>query len=151
MAAGADPSRPAASQKDLLHASCVAVEGKAVLIQGASGSGKSGLALQLMALGCALVADDRTVVWRAGDTVWVNAPDRLRGLIEAREVGILRVPATGAQPLALIVDMNTSETERLPPWHCCDISGVPIPVLRKSELPHFPAAITTYLRGQREA
>ena len=151
MTGGADPLRSYSSDKDLLHASCVALEGRAVLIQGASGSGKSGLALQLMALGCALVADDRTEVWREGDKLWANAPDRLRGLIEAREVGLLRVPAAGAQPLALIVDMNTPETERLPAWHSHHISGLPIPVLRKSELPHFPAAIATYLRGQREA
>jgi len=49
------------TQENVLHASCVCLEGRAVLIRGASGSGKSGLALQLIALGAALVADDRTV------------------------------------------------------------------------------------------
>ena len=151
MTGRADPSRPSASHQDVLHASCVALEGRAVLIFGASGSGKSGLALQLIALGAALVADDRTLVWREDDTLWADVPDRLRGLIEVREVGILRVPPVGPQPVALIVDMNTPETERLPPWHTQAISGLLIPVLRNSELPHFPAAIMTYLRGQREA
>ena len=51
----------------IVHASCVARDGRAVLIRGASGSGKSGLALQLMALGAGLVADDRTRLWREGD------------------------------------------------------------------------------------
>ena len=41
----------------LLHASCVAVAGRAVLITGPSGSGKSSLALTLLAHGAALVAD----------------------------------------------------------------------------------------------
>ncbi|MDA3887407.1 MAG: serine kinase, partial [Allgaiera sp.] len=46
--------------ESILHASCVALDGRGVLILGPSGAGKSGLALQLMALGARLVADDRT-------------------------------------------------------------------------------------------
>ncbi|MEL6647548.1 MAG: HPr kinase/phosphatase C-terminal domain-containing protein [Pseudomonadota bacterium] len=137
--------------RDIVHASCVAVQGRAAMITGASGAGKSALALQLIALGAELVADDRTELWREGDQVWADAPDRLRGLIEAREVGILKLAPAGAHPLAVVIDMDTPETERLPAHHAMQLSGLPIPVLRKSELPHFPAAIMTYLRGQREA
>ena len=50
-----------------------------------------------------------------------------------------------------LVDMDTPETERLPERHNRDILRCIIPVLRKSELAHFPAAILTYLRGHREA
>lgn len=156
MAGRSDPTRPTQSRlgdlrSEILHASCVAQDGKAVLILGASGTGKSGLALQLMALGADLVADDRTILTPDGDTLWASAPDHLNGLIEAREVGILRVPAAGRQHVALVVDLNEVETDRLPQWHTRVISGIPIPLLRKSDAPHFPAAIKTYLRGQREA
>lgn len=135
----------------MLHASCVAVDGRAVLIRGASGSGKSGLALQLMAMGARLVADDRTRVWRDGGAVIADAPDRLRGRIEAREIGILSAPAAGPTPVALIVDMDRAETDRLPAHRTEPLLGVALPVARKSTLPHFPSAIVTYLKGTRDA
>ncbi|MEO0752468.1 MAG: HPr kinase/phosphatase C-terminal domain-containing protein [Pseudomonadota bacterium] len=143
--------RPLVPECETRHASCVAFGGRAVLIEGASGSGKSGLALQLMALGAGLVSDDRTTLWRDGDALMADVPERLDGLIEAREVGILRVRTTGATPVALVVDLDICETDRLPPHRETRILDCVIPVLRKSELPHFPAAILTYLRGQREA
>ena len=43
----------------ILHATCIAWQGRGVLIRGPSGSGKSALALGLMAHGAVLVADDR--------------------------------------------------------------------------------------------
>jgi len=135
----------------VLHASCVAVEGRAALIRGASGSGKSGLALQLMAHGAALVADDRTRLWREGGKVMACAPATIRGRIEAREMGILRAPATGPAAVALIIDMDRAETERLPPRRETQLLGLTLPLVRKSGLPHFPAAILTYLKGRRDA
>jgi len=43
-----------------IHATTVAVNGRGVMIRGASGSGKSALALQMIAMGAELVSDDRT-------------------------------------------------------------------------------------------
>ena len=45
-----------------LHASCVAHAGKGILITGSAGSGKSFLALELLARGGRLVADDQTLL-----------------------------------------------------------------------------------------
>lgn len=69
-----------------IHASCVAREGKAILLCGPSGAGKSLLALQLIEAGFSLVADDRVLV-RAG---YAAPPLALRGLLEVRGVGILK-------------------------------------------------------------
>jgi len=135
----------------VLHASCVALGGRAVLIRGASGSGKSGLALQLMALGTGLVADDRTRLWRRGAVLMADAPAALCGRIEAREIGILTAPATGPAGVALVVDMDTAESDRLPPMRQVRILDVRLPLVRKSHLAHFPAAILTYLKGGRDA
>ncbi|MEL7254426.1 MAG: serine kinase [Pseudomonadota bacterium] len=151
MTGGGVSDSPEPPKTETLHASCVGVDGRAVLISGASGSGKSGLALQLMAMGATLIADDRTQVWAEGDTLMAGAPDRLRGLIEARHVGILRVPHAGPQPVVLMVTMDDVETDRLPDHHTAQILGLPITLLRKSNLPHFPASIIAYLRGQRDA
>jgi len=129
------------------HASCVAAAGRAVLIRGAAGTGKSGLALQLVALGAGLVADDRTRLRREGPAVLADAPDSIRGLIEARGLGILRVPAIGPQPLALVVDLDRESDARLPPPMQTDIMGVPVPLLCKAHHAHFPAAILLYLQS----
>lgn len=99
----------------ILHASCVAHCGRGLLILGASGAGKSGLALEMMARGAVLVADDRTILRREAGGLIADVPDSLRGLIEARGVGILRARAHGPVSLALAVDLDRAEPERLPP------------------------------------
>ena len=135
----------------ILHASTVARSGRAVLLRGASGSGKSGLALQLIGLGAALVADDRTCLRREGECVMADAPDPIRGRIEARGVGLLNAPTAAAVPLALVVDLDRAETERLPPFRETQLAGLALPLLYRAETPAFPAAILIYLEHGRHA
>jgi serine kinase of HPr protein (carbohydrate metabolism regulator) len=96
----------------LLHATAVAIDGKGVLIEGPSGSGKSDLALRLLDRGAALVADDQVRVARAGAGVRLACPERIAGLIEVRGLGILRVEPAAEAPLALCVTLG--EEARLP-------------------------------------
>ena len=138
---------PAGSDGRVLHAGCVALAGRGVLIMGASGSGKSGMALQLMAYGCDLVSDDRTEVRQRDGGLWACAPEALRGKIEARGVGILAARDVPGAPLCLAVDLDKSETERLPPFRTLSLLGHELPVLHRYESTHFPAAIMQYLRG----
>lgn len=133
------------------HASAVAVAGRAVLIRGASGSGKSALALRMLALGARLVADDRTRLWRAAGTVMAAAPDGIRGRIEARGVGILNAPASGPVPLALVVQMDAPATARLPEPETAEILGVAFPCAKNPGAEHFPAALMLYLEHGRHA
>lgn len=141
---------PHAAQDTLLvHATTIALAGRAALFRGPSGSGKSGLALQLIALGAVLVADDRTHLSRAGESLLATAPAALANKIEARYVGILKAPSTTSAPLALIVDMAQEEEARLPDPRQETLLGVSLPVIRKSSAPHFPASIALYLRGGR--
>lgn len=136
---------PPTSGEVILHATCVAHSGRAVLIRGASGRGKSGLALQLLALGAGLVADDRTRLWVAEGRVMADAPETIRGQIEARGMGILRLPSTGPQPLALIVDLDAETTERMPSLIHADLLGQSVPLVKKADHAHFPAAVLLYL------
>jgi len=129
----------------IVHASCVAFGGRAVGIVGPSGQGKSGLALQLMALGASLVADDRTCLWRQEGQLMADAPATLRGRIEARGVGILNAHANGPAPLRLWVDLAQKETQRLPPMRQCHCLGLPLPVLHNVDSAYFPAAILQYM------
>ena len=140
-----------AAAETILHASCVAVAGRGVLILGASGAGKSGLALQLMALGAQLVADDRTIVTAEGETLSARAPAPIRGLIEARRVGLLRAPALDRAPVVLAVDMEQAETDRLPPERTARILDRSVPLLRRVDRPYFPAAILLMAAAGRYA
>lgn len=133
----------------LLHASCVAAGGRAVLILGASGAGKSALALQLLALGACLVADDCTLVVPGSEGLIARAPDTIRGRIEARFVGILAADALDAAPVALAVDLDLAETERLPPRRETRILDRSVPLLHRVDRPYFPAAIMLYLTHGR--
>ncbi|MFW8595801.1 HPr kinase/phosphorylase [Cribrihabitans neustonicus] len=129
-----------------LHASCVALEGRALLITGASGSGKSSLALQLMAYGTALVADDRVVLEARDGQLFAHAPSATEGLIEARGVGLLRAPAQGPVLVTALVDLDDVEDTRLPVRQTTLILGVRLIRLRRAEGAHFAPALLQYLK-----
>ena len=98
---------------ETLHASTVAMGGRAVLITGSSGSGKSDLALRLLDRGFALVSDDRTIVKRDGDRLIASAPPNIAGKLEIRGIGIVDMDQTDDMPVVLVVEL-TSDIERLP-------------------------------------
>lgn len=97
-----------------IHASCVAIAGKGVLLLGPSGAGKSDLALRLIDGGARLVADDRTQLTVKGDALWASAPAAIRGLIEIRGVGIVALPPLAGARIHLVVRLG-AEGARLPP------------------------------------
>ena len=96
-----------------VHASTVAIDGRAVLITGPSGSGKSDLALRLIDRGFILVGDDQTIVRRDGERLVASAPARIAGKLEVRGIGIIEMETASDLPVALLVEL-TSEIERLP-------------------------------------
>ena len=98
---------------ETVHASTVASDGRAVLISGPSGSGKSDLALRLLDRGFTLVSDDQTIVRREGDKLIASAPPNIAGKLEIRGIGIVDMEAVSDVPVALYVEL-TSEIMRLP-------------------------------------
>lgn len=128
-----------------LHATTVAIGGRGLLILGPSGSGKSSLALQLMAVGADLVADDRTDLAVEGGRLIARAPQALRGRIEARGVGILNAPASDPVPLALAVDLGRAEDQRLPPFRSHSVAGMSLPLVLGPYRPHLYAALRQLL------
>lgn len=135
----------------VMHASCVAYGERAVLIKGPSGAGKSSLALQLMALGAVLVADDKTCLRKTEGGLLAMAPAALKGLIEARGVGILTAETCDTAIVRLIVDLEQVEVDRLPPRRSDNLLGQTLPVLHNVRAAHFAAAILQYLKGGRNA
>lgn len=113
-----------------IHASCVAIDGAALLLRGPSGAGKSDLALRLVDEGARLVADDRVDLLSDGKGGLIaRCPQPIAGLMEVRGLGVLPVPAIDAAPVALIVDLGAGE-ERLPDPGFEIIAGVAVARIR---------------------
>jgi serine kinase of HPr protein (carbohydrate metabolism regulator) len=89
------------------------LDGRAILITGASGSGKSDLSLRLIDRGFRLVSDDQTIVRRDGERLIASAPPSIKGKLEIRGIGIVEMETVGEVPVALLVEL-TSEIQRLP-------------------------------------
>ena len=98
---------------ETIHASTVAIDGRAVLISGPSGSGKSDLALRLLDRGFSLVSDDQTHIRREGDRLIASPPPNIAGKLEIRGIGIVEMPNLTDIPVALLVEL-TSDIQRMP-------------------------------------
>jgi hypothetical protein len=96
-----------------IHATCVAIGAQGVLLLGASGAGKSDLALRLIDDGALLVADDRTLLAVKSGVLTASAPAAIRGLMEIRGVGIVKLPVRAAVSIALVAKLG-KEGARLP-------------------------------------
>lgn len=133
-----------------LHATAVALNGRGLLITGQSGSGKSSLALDLMALGADLIADDRVLLERSETGILLSCPPAIQNMIEARGVGILNAQSVSDTALALVVDMDKVEEDRLPPRRTTEVLGLTFELLHCVASPSFPAAVVQYLKKGRK-
>ncbi|NKX42986.1 HPr kinase/phosphorylase [Roseicyclus persicicus] len=133
-----------------LHATGVAVDGRGLLILGGSGTGKSGLALELMAHGARLIADDGLWLDTASRPPALRRPAQATGLIEARRVGLLHAGDTLAEaPLALAVDLDRAETDRLPPPRRIAVGETGCPLIHGAGDPRLAPALLLMLRHGR--
>lgn len=127
-----------------IHATAVAIDGRAVLLRGAPGAGKSDLALRLIDAGALLVADDQSELFLREDALIVRPPATIPGLIEVRGLGIMRVAALAEAPVAMIVDLvAAAKVERMPERRSEIILGVSLPLV---ELSPFEASAPIKLR-----
>ncbi|MBN8807476.1 MAG: HPr kinase/phosphatase C-terminal domain-containing protein [Sphingomonas sp.] len=110
---------------ETLHFSCVAIGGRGVLIGGASGAGKSDLALRLIDRGAMLVSDDYTTLTACDGTLIASAPPNIAGRIEVRGIGIVSLPYLAEAPAALLVTLD-DVPERLPMPAVRPIAGLDI-------------------------
>jgi HPr kinase/phosphorylase len=117
---------------ELIHGTCVAFGAYAALLRGASGSGKSDLALRFLALppegerAPMLVADDQVFVEARGDVLLAAVPPTIAGKLEVRGIGIIEFPYVARAELVLAVDLvRAQDVSRMPPepWEQTMIAG----------------------------
>lgn len=127
----------------IVQASVVAISGRALMIEGPPGSGKSSLALALIDRGAGLIGDDGVTLHREGDRIVASPPPNIAGLIEVRGVGIIKRPTAPPAGLALILTLG-ERGERLPErMPTRDFLGLAIP-----HLPFEPGAIAPAVRAE---
>jgi serine kinase of HPr protein (carbohydrate metabolism regulator) len=113
---------------------------RGALIEGASGVGKSDLALRALDSGFRLAADDRAVVFASGGRLYGKAPDSLAGLLEVRGLGVTVQPAIGLCQIVMVLRCVDApdQVERMPEPRLEALAGVNVPVF--DLWPREPAA-----------
>lgn len=139
--------RPGELSSETVHATAVAIGGRAVLIMGRSGAGKSDLALRLVDRGATLVSDDQTMVVRRDGKLIATPPANLAGRMEVRGLGIVPVPHLADVEVALVVTIDAAP-ERMPPRAAeRRIAGMAVPEVALAALePSAPIKVEMALK-----
>ena len=128
MAAMTTATQPA-PQPLLRQATCVAIAGRALLIEGAPGTGKSSLALALIDRGAALVGDDGVSLTLSQGRLLASPAPATRGLLEVRGLGLLPFEAISDIPVALLLRLDTSAPRFIEGPAHESIAGLTLPVI----------------------
>jgi len=140
----------------ILHAGLIAAFGpdgwRGALIEGASGAGKSDLALRALDHGFRLVADDRVILWESGGALYGRAPDSLAGRMEVRGLDVVAEPCLPFCRIGLSVELGTPERLPEPAWKTHLGLSVPLIVLSplESSAPAKLARALQHLGGRAE-
>jgi serine kinase of HPr protein (carbohydrate metabolism regulator) len=112
------------------QASCVALNGRGLLIEGAPGSGKSSLALALIDRGAVLVGDDGVLLELRGDRVLASPHPNIAGKLEVRNLGLLDFPVARDVPVALVVRLDPAAPRFIEEAQEAILAGMPLPLIR---------------------
>ena len=132
---------------ETVHGACVAIGGRAVLIEGRSGEGKSDLALRLIDRGAVLVADGQVICQRSDKTLLASAPTHLAGRIEVRGLGIIEMPSVERVPVDLLIVILDAPPRFPEDARTRRIAGIDVPVLALAALePSAPIKVELALK-----
>jgi hypothetical protein len=124
-------------------ATCIAIGGRALLIEGAPGSGKSSLALALIDRGALLVGDDGVLLEARDDRLLARPHPNTRGLVEVRNLGLLQFPVCEEAPVALALALDPDAPRFVESAESTSRAGVALPLLRL-----FPDGAVQHLKAE---
>ncbi len=114
-----------------IHASCVTIKNKGILLLGDSGAGKSDLALRLIEqCNAKLVADDRVDLSVKNNHITASCPKNIQGLLEIRGVGIIKYPFCKKTTVKLVVNLSSVQPERLPEKEYYTFEKIKVPLIQ---------------------
>ncbi|KMS59571.1 HPr kinase [Novosphingobium barchaimii LL02] len=124
-------SRPApATAPAQRQSTCIAIAGRAVLIEGPPGSGKSSLALALIDRGAELIGDDSVLFKADGRRLIAMPHPHTRGLMEVRNLGVLPFPCIDDVPVALVLRLDSAAPRYIETPERFTIAGIELPLVR---------------------
>ncbi len=128
----------------LLHrSSCVAIGGRAVLIEGEPGSGKSSLVLALIDRGAQLIGDDGVALKSQAGQLLASPPPNIAGLVEVRNVGLIHCPTARGMPVALVLRLDRDAPRFIEIAEMIELCDIPLPLIRL-----WPDSAVLHLRAE---
>ncbi|MDE2403278.1 MAG: serine kinase [Sphingomonadales bacterium] len=112
------------------QATAVAIAGRALMIEGPPGAGKSSLALALIDRGAVLVGDDSLLLATGSGRLLARPHPRTRGLLELRNLGLLPYPACEEAPVALLLTLDPQAPRFIEQADSATRAGIAIPQVR---------------------
>ena len=126
------------------QATCVAIGGRAVLIEGEPGTGKTSLALALIDRGAVLVGDDGVLLEARDGRLHAMPHPNTRGLIEVRNLGMLREPVCERAPVAVVLVLDPAAPRFIEAAEATIRAGIVLPLVRLS-----PEGPVLHLKAER--
>ncbi len=112
------------------QATCVAIGGRAILIEGPPGSGKTSLALALIDRGARLIGDDGVMLEARGAALHAMPHPATRGLIEVRNLGVLEMTADDGAQVALVIRLDADAPRFVDTAPMQALLGIAVPAVR---------------------
>ncbi len=112
------------------QATAVAIAGRALLIEGSPGSGKSSLALALIDRGALLIGDDSLILTSEAGRVVAHPHPNTRGLLEVRGLGLLPFDICEGAPVALVLRLDEDAPRYVEATETVQLAGCALPLIR---------------------
>lgn len=112
------------------QSTCVAIGNRAILIEGAPGTGKSSLALALIDRGATLIGDDSVILESREGRLFASPHPQTKGLLEVRNLGLIPLDCTQDVAVAVTLLLDEAAPRYIEQADTTIICGIAIPLIQ---------------------